>query len=292
MNTPPTALSMGCKDKKRLRDNAKVLGGEHGRRGSGNPLAVPHSLPPQGLHLHKLLTFLQSGFLTQGTINGGGRLGRHFFFKKRDLCLFGREKIRQPSHPHLLLPMYFSLIKIRKMSQENITWYQVSNPNLKIRNVKWPKIQNFENQHDPQQVENFTPENFVSYIKLLKALYTIACRLCVEGMSETDERHALMWVLAPGFLIIWQIFQNLKQETLLVPSISSERNAPGKHLGLCGPLQHRSSQRQNPNEWTVFRQNVTDALLSWNSCSFYTPPKTILFICFQLPENHSELLGQ
>lgn len=80
MNIPPTALSMGCKDKKRLRDNAKVLGGEHGRRGSGNPLAEPHSLPPQGLHLHKLLTFLQSGFLTQGNINGGGRVRETLFF--------------------------------------------------------------------------------------------------------------------------------------------------------------------------------------------------------------------
>lgn len=55
----------------------RYLGAEHGRRGSGNPLAVPHSLPPEGLHLHKLLTSLQSGFLTQGYINGGGRT---FFF--------------------------------------------------------------------------------------------------------------------------------------------------------------------------------------------------------------------
>lgn len=114
---------MGCKDKKRLWDNAKGLGAEHGRRGSGNPLAEPHSLPPQGLHLHKLLTFLQSGFLTQGYVNGGGRVrgeGETFFFFLRDLCLHlteGREKIRQPSRPHLLLPMYFSLNE----NPENVT---------------------------------------------------------------------------------------------------------------------------------------------------------------------------
>lgn len=103
MNIPPTALSTGCRDKKRLRDNAKVLGGEHRRRGSGNPLAEPHSLPPQGLHLHKLLTFLQSGFLTQGNINGGGRVRATLFFKK-EIYVYSVEK--RSDSP--LIPIYSS----------------------------------------------------------------------------------------------------------------------------------------------------------------------------------------
>lgn len=37
------------------------------------------------------------------------------------------------------------------------------------------------------QVENFTPQNFVSCTKLLKVLHTVIFRLCGYGIYETSE---------------------------------------------------------------------------------------------------------
>lgn len=63
------------------------------------------------------------------------------------------------------------------------------------------------------QLENSTPQNFVSCTELLKILCKITLRLCEYGIYETNEFNFRLWC-HPQNIMYMQIFQNLEKNEI------------------------------------------------------------------------------